>query len=376
MTLLAGILIALALLSIVLNLWQWFVATRFPLHKKVEPGQLDSVTLLKPLKGCDAQTRSCLESWLTQTYPATVQILFGVASATDPVCAIVEELIAKYPHGKLIICEEQFGANAKVSTLVHLQRFAVHRFLVVSDADVFVPPDFLAQVMIRFKSPQHGLVNCFYQLTGSRNLAMEWEAIAVNADFWSQVLQGISMKPMDFALGAVMAVRKEALEKIGGFFSVVNHLADDYQLGHQIAHAGFKVDLADVVATCRGSEMSFGEVWSHQLRWARTIRVCQPIPWFFSILSNATLWPLLAAAIVRSRLALAILAIALSLRIVTALHNQMRITESIVHAKYFWLVPIKDLLGTAIWACSFLGSTVVWRGVRYRVKPGGTLVPV
>ena len=47
--------------------------------------------------------------------------------------------------------------------------------------------------------------------------AMQWEAVAINADFWSQVLQAQSLKPLDFALGAVMALRRKQLEEIGGF---------------------------------------------------------------------------------------------------------------------------------------------------------------
>ena len=39
--------------------------------------------------------------------------------------------------------------------------------------------------------------------------------------------------------------------------------------------------------------MNWAQVWKHQLRWARTIRVCQPLPYFFSVLANATVWPLL-----------------------------------------------------------------------------------
>jgi hypothetical protein len=49
---------------------------------------LPGLTLLKPLKGCDAETKNCLRSWFLQSYPGPVQILLGVASAEDPVCAL------------------------------------------------------------------------------------------------------------------------------------------------------------------------------------------------------------------------------------------------------------------------------------------------
>src|SRR5204863_9710287 len=76
---------ALALLSLALLLWQWRVARQFPLHQRsagLRPGP--AVTLLKPLKGCDAETEACLRSWFVQEYTAPIQILFGVASPEDP----------------------------------------------------------------------------------------------------------------------------------------------------------------------------------------------------------------------------------------------------------------------------------------------------
>jgi len=374
------VLIGLAVSSAGLNLWQWIAACRFPLHKRepTDPGKQPGVTLLKPLKGCDSETLSCIESWFRQDYPAPVQILCGVASADDLVCDVVRSLIAKHPgaNAQLVICSGDLGANAKVSTLIQLEALASHSILIASDADVSVPMDFLSQVAVRFCGPEIGLVNCFYRLENVRNTAMQWEAVAINADFWSQVLQGNSIKSMDFALGAVMAVRRESLQRIGGFASLADYLADDYQLGNKIAKMGGAICMMPVVASCQSEAMGWHEVWNHQLRWVRTIRVCQPTPWFCSILSNATFWPLLVAIVWKSRLSFVLLAVALLLRIGTAQHNQFRLTQSTRHVMYFWIVPLKDLLHLALWVASFLGSVVVWRGVTYRVLRGGKLLIV
>src|SRR5438552_14838491 len=97
----------LALLSFLLILWQWLVARRFPLHKRELAHPFPpAVTLLKPLKGCDEFTEAGLRSWFEQDYTGRLQILFGVASAEDPVCDIVRGLIAKFPEtdADLIIC--------------------------------------------------------------------------------------------------------------------------------------------------------------------------------------------------------------------------------------------------------------------------------
>jgi ceramide glucosyltransferase len=448
---------SLALLSLALTLWQWLVARRFPLHERLRApspppqtgagpdpagpqvsfsqlstlnSQLPPVTLLKPLKGCDEATENCLRSWLAQDYAGPVQVLFGVASAQDPVCEIVRKLLKAFParEAQLVVCGPSLGANAKVSKLVELERLAKHELLVISDADVRVPPDLLTNVVAPLLEgcpvplshppapitsgmgeglgvragllPQLstlnsqltsemracGLVTCFYRLANPTTLAMRWEAVAINADFWSQVLQSCSLKPMDFALGAVMATRRKQLQEIGGFAALVDCLADDYQLGNRLARRGYGVAISPVVVECWSAPMGWAAVWKHQLRWARTIRICQPVPYFFSILSNATLWPLLSLAARPAVLPLALAALCLAVRIATALHLQRRLSCSplpppVSSFKFhpsptlspWYLILLKDLLQSILWLLAFLGNRIEWRGERLQLRRDGTL---
>jgi len=382
-------------------LWQWFVARRFPLHRRVaDPAFAPDLTLLKPLKGSDTTTAESLRSWFNQNYAGRTQILFGVAEADDPVCKIVRELVAENPgrDAQFIVCERLSGANAKVAKLVQLEKLARHDLILVSDADVHVPPDFLANAVASLRDPEVGLVSCFYRLANPATLAMQWETIAINADFWSQVLQAATLKPLDFALGAVMLTRRKLLAEIGGFSALADCLADDYQLGHRIAGKGHRIALCPVVVECWDAPMNWSDVWKHQLRWTRTIRVCQPLPYFFSILSNATLWPLLWMLVELPELLTAsvqtiqsgswqtfglsvvmpcgaITAAALLLiRIILAQNLQRRLTPERDLVSPFWLVPVKDLLQAAIWFCAFAGNTVEWRGRKMKLRRDGTLV--
>lgn len=394
---------ALAVLSLAITLWQWIVGRRFPLHRRVaNPAFAPGITVLKPLKGCDAETAACLRSWLDQDYGGPVQVLFGINSAEDPVGDVVRSLLAARPgfEAQLVVCGQALGANAKVSTLAQLEGRMQHDVVVISDADVRVPRDFLANVVAPLCDPEVGLVNCFYRLANPTTLAMKGEAVGINADFWSQVLQAQSLKPLGFALGAAMATRRQQLQDIGGFRALADYLADDYELGHRVAAGGKGIVLSTVVVECWSRPMTFGQVWSHQLRWSRTIRVCQPLPYFCSILSNATLWPLLwlmwglgsgSVTVEHSPLqavgpgltetwaialpwTLAVIAGCLAVRILTALNLQARLTQSHCHYPDWWLVPIKDLLGAAIWALAFLGRRVEWGGRWFRVRQGGKLV--
>jgi ceramide glucosyltransferase len=37
------------------------------------------------------------------------------------------------------------------------------------------------------------------------------------------------------------------------------------------------------------------------------------------------------------------------------------------------LYPVRDFLGFCCWAASYLGSTILWRGRRYRLSRGGLM---
>jgi len=394
-----------AILSLILLCWQWVEAWRFPLHRQRRVGNwAPSLSLLKPLKGCDAETETCLRSWLAQDYPGPVQVLFLVATEDDPAAPLVRRLIAEHPSHdlELVVCPRRLGPNSKVSKLAQASARLKHDVVVVSDADVQVPRGFLADLVAPLREDGVVLVNPFYELATPTTAAMRWEAVAVNADFWSSVLQARRLGGLKFALGAVMAVRRDALEKIGGFAALVNHLADDYELGKRVVaapppplppgmrlpasdHAGEEVAarrqphptiaLCPTVAACREAPHGWMSVWRHQLRWARTIRHCQPLPYAFSLLSNSTLWPLawFLTAPTTHGWRWAGLVLALGCRMAMAAHCQWKLTRSGRHLPWLWIAPVKDLLQAALWLQSFLGRTVEWRGERYRVLSGGEL---
>ena len=367
---------ALAALSLGLTLWQLIVAWRFPLHRRhARAGFAPGITILKPLKGCDSTTVGCLRSWFVQDYAGPVQILFGVASADDPVCGLTQRLMAEHPAvpAQLVVCGEGHGTNAKVSKLAELERLAQHEFVCVSDADVWVPPDFLANAVAPLHDTKVGLVNCLYRFASASNFPMHWEAFAVNADFWSQVLQSLSLRRMDFGLGAAMVMPRRLLERAGGFAPLADHLADDFHLGQVISQSGASIELCPVVVECRTAPMTFAEVCSHQVRWARTIRACRPVAFFFTVLSITSVWPVLWLAADPSLASALGAAIGLGIRGAAGVYFEGRMTGS-----FKWsaagMALVKDVFQLGIWALAFTGRQVVWRGVNYRVEAGGRMV--
>ena len=176
---------------------------------------------------------------------------------------------------------------------------------------------------------------------------------------------------MDFALGAVMAMRKRDLEAVGGFEALLDYLADDYELGNRVAAKGQRLVISTVPVECRSEAYGWREVWEHQVRWGRTIRVCRPVAYFFSILGNGTVWPLFAllGAGVNGRLVFGTM---LVVRMLAAVSNYARLTR-----RCEWCValvtPLQDIGQGLVWIVSFLGNKVIWRGESYRVHGSGKL---
>jgi ceramide glucosyltransferase len=319
----------LAALSFALYIWQFVLGVRFQFNQDSSPTSFPGISILKPLKGGELETEACLRTWLEQDYPGPVQILFGVASENDPAVNLVRNRL--------------------------------------SDADVAVPTDFLKRIAAFYETERPVVASCLYRLSGATNIPMRLETFMVNSDFWSQVLQSIALQPMKFALGATMIITRAELAVVGGFRSIADYLADDFQLGNR---ATGKVALCPMAVECRSSPMTWRQVWSHQTRWARTIRVCQPGPFFFSILSNPTIWPL-AWALAGAWLPALVMIV---LRSLGGAALEWRFTRKF-HASSIILAPFSDILRAIFWLLAFAGNRIHWGERWFRVSHGGKLTP-
>ena len=209
-----------------------------------------AVSILKPVKGADADSYEAFRSHCLQDYSGEYQIIFGVNDAADPAISLVQKLIAEFPARdiRLVICSEVFGTNRKVSNLIQLLREAKYDYVLVNDGDIHVLHGYLSSVMSLFSSPDVGMVTCLYRGRKSDTLTSRLESLGISIDFSAGVLTARYMEGgLRFGLGSTLAMRRLALDKIGGFDAVVDYLADDYELGKRISDAGFNVELAPVI---------------------------------------------------------------------------------------------------------------------------------
>jgi ceramide glucosyltransferase len=335
------------------------------------------IVVFKPLKGLEPLSRECLTSFLTQDY-FPYQILFGVRDPNNPVLELLQELQRDHPRCDLeiVICSEELGLNPKVSTLRQLLPRARYDLLVIADADVKVEPDYLAQVAAALRQPGVGLVSCPYRAGRSRTLGANLEALTIAADFIPSVAAATSVEDIRFALGAAMALTRQALTAIGGLAPLADFLADDYQLGFRIAQTGLQVKILPYVVETNNPEMSLRDFLAHQLRWARIYRVCRPGGYLAYGITHALAYSL--AILLASGLApwaWGLVAATLTLRGALAVFSEKVCLKGALSPWAFALLPAKDLFAFGLWLASFLGSRVSWGDLQFRVTREGKLAP-
>lgn len=341
-----------------------------------QPAAEAGVTILKPVRGMDAGSYNNFASFCRQEYTGPVQILFAVASADDPVIAVIRQLIENHPDHDiaLTINPAIHGPNYKVSNLVNAFPRAKHDIIIVCDSDIRVTPVYLKSVTGHFCDPQVGLVTSLYRTSAVHGIATALEATGFTAEMIPNVLVALQLEGLSFALGASMAVRREALASIGGFDALADYLADDYQLGNKIHRAGWRIALDGCFVESIVKAENLMSVLSRQLRWARTMRVSRPGGYLASGITLPFPAALLAALMAPS-LQSGFFAIALlyALRLVVSTIFSRRFVRDDLLPRWLWLLPLRDMLAFFCWALSFLGNRVEWRGSRFVLKPGGKI---
>ena len=354
--------ILLLAIALVAGAYQLFalLACIFQSKTPLRASQLAPVSILKPIRGADSALRAAIASHVT--LQGDFELLCGVSSLSDPAVAILRE----FPSVRIIECPTR-TPNGKAGVLMDLAAAAKNPILIVNDADIRVEPDYLSRVTAPLADPSVGLVTCLYRPSGE-TLAARFEGLGVSTDFAPSTLVARWVGVDEFALGSTLAFRREDLEHIGGFACVADYLADDYQLGHRIHGLGLKCVLSDVVVeTHLGG--GWRDVWRHQIRWARTIRVSKFAGYLGLPVTFATFWAVVAAAFGAWQIAAALLAV----RMAMAIASGWLILRSRDVLRLCWAIPLRDLAAVAVWCVGLFGNTVIWRGQRLLIDHQGRI---
>ncbi len=342
-------------------------AARWPRGQR-EAAELPPISILKPIRGRDPEFYEAICSHAAQDYPE-FEILFGMVDPGDPAAKDILRLQAEYPQLRIEIVPVTTDApNSKAGVLIELARRARHPVLLVNDSDIRVDPGYLRTVAAPLTDSRVGLVTCLYRASAV-SFAARAEALGIATEFAPSVLVARLLGVAEFALGSTMVFRAADLRAAGGFESVADYLADDYQLGRRITALGKHIVFAPMVVETALGDGSWLDVWRHQVRWSRTIRVSRTSGYYGYVVTHATLWGLVAIAAGQWQAG----ALALAVRMLAGIAVGRGVLRDRGVSARWWLIPFRDLFGFAVWLGGLFGNHVLWRGKRLRLSPDGRI---
>ena len=347
-------------------------AVRFARRGLPAATQPSAVSVLKPLHGAEPGLYENLRSFVDQDHPA-VQIVLGVNDTNDSALPVAHALIRDLPASDitLVLDPPVRGSNLKVANLENMLPAARHDILVISDSDMRVDRRYLGAVTAPLHDPRTGLVTCLYEGVSTGGKWSALGALHINFAFLPSALVAAALGVGHGCFGATIALRREALDRVGGFARLRDELADDRRIGDEVRAQGLAVVLSRYVVEARVSEPSFASLWHHELRWARTVRAITPVGFAGSLVTHPVALAALGAVATRFGLTSCIfLVISCLLRWASALviAGALGFTTA-----GLWLLPVRDALSFAVFVASFFGRTVFWRDQFFRVEPSGRM---
>lgn len=349
-----------------------FLIRRLSKTKPPQGARFPGITVLKPLYGAEPQLAANLRSFAEQDYPGPVQIVCGVRDWSDPAVAVVRNL-SETPGSVFELAGNapDIGENRKISNIANMMQLARHELVALSDSDMRVDPAYLRTIAACFDDPSVGLVTCYYRGVPVAGFWSKLHATVLDHHFLPNALVGIALKMAEPCFGSTIAMRRETLTKIGGFEAFADKLADDYEIGRAVRKTGAKAAIPPVVLAHTCGESSLSEVFAHELRWAKTIRLIDPIGHAGSLVTHPLPFALIAGFFAPSSpLSLGIVALTLACRSLIPIQMQRGFKAE---GASIALGPVRDLLSFAVFLASFLPSSVTWRGHKFRVLKNGSM---
>lgn len=338
-------------------------------------------SIVKPVRGLDHEAYENFASFCRLDYPE-YEIIFAVSDSGDPVIPIIQKLRADFPSRsiRLITSVPRMGTSDKVNNFCQLVQAAKYDFLVMSDSDVRVEPDYLKQVIAPFADREVGAVTAFYRSLSAGNLTSNLDALGMYMDSAPAALVAKKIEGrLEFAFGWTMATSKKHLAEIGGWEAMVNHHSDDFELGNRIAQSGLRVELMTKPVSMVFPKDSLREYFRHELRWSIGLKSVRPWGYWGLVFTHGLPWAFIGAAAALSigsmSMAVSYLLAYLILRVGLAWLTGAWGLRDHKLAKILWLVPVRDAIGFVVWVCGFFSDKITWRGLEYRVRKG-RLIPV
>lgn len=336
----------------------------------------EGITCLKPLKGIDPGLEVNLESFFLQDDPR-FELIFSAADEEDPALAVVRTLMRRYPKvpARIIQGETSQGENPKVANLIPAYARAQHDWILISDSNVRVSPDYFRNLRLEFGSDV-GLLTAVVAGKNARGVGGMLEETFLNTFYFRGMFLAEAFGH-PCVVGKCMLFRKSELDRVGGISNFRRYLAEDFMAGIAMGKLGKRVAYARTPVPQHIGHADFRKFWSRHLRWGRLRKAHAPIPFFLEPFLSSIgsgwigmlAWRGLSSPIFFLGLHLAAWFSLDALLAIRASERGER--KRLLWLPFAWLA--RESIHPALWVAILLGSDVEWRGKRLRIKHGGLL---
>jgi|GEM_PF-3578524 len=343
----------------------------------VAPPSYPGVSLISPLRGSEAGTADNLRSFFRQDYPGEFEVLIAIEEESDSAASTAQKVLDEFPghEGRIVYSGFQPGrAMGKNSNMIAGFRAGRHPILAFCDADVCLGPTFLKAAVAEIGRPEIGLAFPPPLFRGFQNAAAALYGLAYNPV--SILVHGAmaSRHRLKTALGAVMLIRRDVFEAIGGEALLeAQNVGIDILLARAVRHAGYRLFLLRDPVFMRLPRQSFKGLWLHFHRWFVTILHYYPrLAIFFLFFGFPLVWACLNLSISVHRGGSAIPAAALvgaviGLEASTMASINVRWLGDKTWARYLWVVLIFEPIFFPIFLSSLVFKKIRWRGRTWKI---------
>lgn len=333
------------------------------------------ISILKPLKGLDPGIRENLESFFRLQYQDW-ELIFSVNDGEDLVVPLVRQIMAKYPKVKarIVVGAVPAGINPKVNNLIRPFAMAANDWVLISDSNTRVDPEFLNRLVIDLE-PRTALKYCVVTGEGASSFGARLDSIAINTFYARGTWLGDALK-FPCVTGKAMLMRKSALEALGGIEALAPEVAEDFVIGQAFHRLGYGVMVSlDPIRQFVG-RCTFSGYWARTVRWGRIrkmhapkiVFLCEPL--LTSIGSGVTGAIAMRGAFGTPCVPFFFAHLALWWACDRALMFRM---GQIMDWRSFGAWLARELLHPVQWAHIALGSKVEWRGSVLKMERSGVL---
>jgi len=328
------------------------------------------ISLVRPICGVDPFDRETLGSSFKQDYPG-YELLFCSASEGDPAVALVRELIEAHPDvpARVLIGDDPISGNPKLNNVVKGYREAASDWVVFTDSNLLLPPDYLARLMATWQDDT-GLVTAPPMGARPGNFwgSVECAVLNTSQGRWQLAADTLGF---GFAQGKTLFWRRDVLEAGGSLPALGLNLAEDVASTKLVRGQGLRVRLTPQLFAQPIGEKTPREVWARHLRWSRVRRDGFPLIFVAEILQGPAM-PFLALAVLAlmgmvsgwSLLALAVLWYGAELGL-AAIHGWPHGPRDLA------AMLVRDAMLPALWVATFAARGFSWRGTA--MEAGGGL---